>query len=422
MTSTLERITGALRNTGAVGDKIAIRGAYEPAAAVAGQMSRLGDDCAVIPEADGGYLLLAAEGLLPQFVADDPWFAGYCAVMVNVSDVCAMGGRPLAIVDVLWTPDHPQAQPVWDGMRAAARAYGVPIVGGHTTLGHQPGPVYLAAAILGRARSLLTSFDARPGDSLVVAIDTGGAWRGDKPFWNASVGSTSARLRDLAGLLPRIAENGWCRAAKDISNGGIVGTVSMLLECSRVGARVQLAAVPRPAGEDLSRWLVSFPSFGFILSVPPSCCRQVGELFAEAGVCCRVAGGIDDSAELTLELDGESEVFWRLPAEDCSMPEVVFQIEWPDGTVTRSYSPSTVVAHYFHEGMTMMVSELVAMSSEALERARDRVERRFGFRCSSAAAELELIRSRAAGFRGDELVRIQSVARLDAPGAEGHSR
>ncbi|MFT9258771.1 MAG: AIR synthase related protein, partial [Acetobacter sp.] len=58
---------------------------------------RLGDDCAAIPDGDG-YLLLASEGFQDSFVRAMPWFAGYCGVMVNVSDIAAMGGRPVAVV------------------------------------------------------------------------------------------------------------------------------------------------------------------------------------------------------------------------------------------------------------------------------------------------------------------------------------
>ena len=54
-----------------------------------------GDDCALIPDGSG-YKLLAIEGFINRFVAEDPWFAGWCGVMVNLSDIAAMGGRPLA--------------------------------------------------------------------------------------------------------------------------------------------------------------------------------------------------------------------------------------------------------------------------------------------------------------------------------------
>lgn len=57
----------------------------------------LGDDCAAIPDG-GGWLLVAIEGFLSDVVAQDPWFAGYCGIMVNVRDFAAMGGWPLAVV------------------------------------------------------------------------------------------------------------------------------------------------------------------------------------------------------------------------------------------------------------------------------------------------------------------------------------
>src|SRR5579864_5724561 len=120
----------------------------------------VGDDCAAIPDGDG-YLLFAAEGFINEFVAADPWFAGWCGVMVNVSDVAAMGGRPIAVVDAIWAAGERAAAPLLDGMRAASQAYGVPIVGGHTNT--RTDRSQLSVAILGRAKNLLTSFDARAG-------------------------------------------------------------------------------------------------------------------------------------------------------------------------------------------------------------------------------------------------------------------
>jgi len=53
----------------------------------------LGDDTAAIPQNDGSHLLFAAEGIVTHFLNKDPWFAGYSAVMVNISDICAMGEK-----------------------------------------------------------------------------------------------------------------------------------------------------------------------------------------------------------------------------------------------------------------------------------------------------------------------------------------
>jgi AIR synthase-related protein len=305
-------VEGFIRNN-AVQDKIDIRKAYAPARVVADSNVALGDDCAAIKEADGSFLLIAAEGLLDSFVRDDPWFAGYSAVMVNISDVCAMGGRPTAIVDVIWTPDYEHSQEVWAGMRRAAEDYGVPVVGGHTTITRNKAGVHLAAAIVGRAQRLMTSFDARPDDHLLMVVDLNGGYRGEKPFWNATLSTSSSVLRKNMELLPRIAESGLCVAAKDISNGGVIGTLIMLLECSGVGAELVLDEIPIPPSVDLQKWLVSFPSFGYLLSVQTDKVADVTKLFTDHGLACGSVGRIDDSSSLTLQYRSERLDFWHQP-------------------------------------------------------------------------------------------------------------
>jgi hypothetical protein len=295
--ATLARLVDFLSHHPSVADKATIHRAYAPAEALSGNI-RIGDDCAAIPDGDD-WLLFAAEGMLASFVAADPWFAGYSAVMVNLSDVAAMGGRPLAIVDVLWTPGIERSAPIWEGITAASRAYGVPVVGGHTTV-HQGDAAFLAAAVLGKARKLITSFDAQPGDDLLVAVDLRGSWRGDKPFWNASVGAPAQRLQADLALLPKLAENGWCRAGKDISNGGIIGTLAMLLECSHVGAELRLDQLPRPAHAEFTRWLIAFPSFGYLLSVSPENTASVISHFTARGIASASVGRITASPSLTL--------------------------------------------------------------------------------------------------------------------------
>ncbi|SOT45873.1 sll0787 family AIR synthase-like protein [Burkholderia cenocepacia] len=282
-------------------------GARDLAQAVA-----LGDDCAAIPDGDG-YLLFAIEGMVGDFVESMPWFAGYSGVMANVSDVYAMGGRPIAVVDALWSDGIDAARPVLAGMAAAASAYGVPIVGGHSNTRSAQGQ--LAVSILGRARALLSSFNARPGDRLMMAVDLRGAFEEPYPFWNASVGAPPDRLRGDLEILPMLAEDGLCDAAKDISMAGVLGTALMLVECSRVGARIALDAIPRPPGVDFDRWLTAFPSYGFLMAARPARADAVAARFAARGLACAVIGDIDATREVVVEEAGETAVLWDFRIE-----------------------------------------------------------------------------------------------------------
>jgi AIR synthase-related protein len=314
ITSPLQELARFLVQHPAVREKACIHQVYAPAEEVAG-VARLGDDCAAIPDPiGGGHLLFAAEGMLDSFVRDDPWFAGYSAVMVNLSDVAAMGGTPIAITDVLVTPDMDAATEIWAGMQAASQAYGVPIVGGHTTLAKVESP-RISAAVLGRAgEHLLTSFDAKPGDSLVIVIDMRGAYRGDKPFWNASTGSPPERLRGDLALLPQIAERRLSSAAKDISNGGIIGTLAMLLHCSGVGAILDLDALPRPADTPWEKWLISFPSYGYLLAVPPEHEEELLGLFRDRDLVAAKIGFFTEGDGMVLKM-GDDEAPLSLGGE-----------------------------------------------------------------------------------------------------------
>lgn len=264
----------------------------------------LGDDCAAIPDGDG-YLLLAIEGLVEDFVERMPWFAGYSGLMVNLSDIAAMGGRPMAVVDALWSRDHAEAAPVLQGLADASQAYGVPIVGGHSN--NRAARGQLAVAVLGRAKALLSSFAARPGQHLMMAADLRGQWQDPYPFWNASTHAPAQRLRNDLALLPELAEAGLCACAKDISMAGVLGTALMLLECSKVGARIDLSAIPHPPGHGPHdgaaawlRWLEAFPSFGYLFSVEAMDTAAVAHHFKHRGIACQVIGEVTEGHEVWL--------------------------------------------------------------------------------------------------------------------------
>jgi AIR synthase-related protein len=267
-----------------------------------------GDDAAALPNGDG-YTLFAAEGMRGEFIASDPWFCGFCSVLVNVNDIAAMGGRPWAVVDVLFLGAE-GAERVLEGMAAASEALGVPVVGGHTT--RVAGPTGLAVAVLGRAKRLIASETARPGQVLIAAIDLRGTFRGSGGNFNAATSAPQRQLRAQLAVLPELAEAGLVGAGKDISMAGICGTTLMLLEASGTGAVLEVERIPAPAEVEPLRWLTAFPSFGFVLAVEPNRVDAVCGRFDAVGVTAAPIGELTDTRRLELRSGSERETYWDL--------------------------------------------------------------------------------------------------------------
>lgn len=264
-----------------------------------------GDDAAAIRQADGSYLLIATDGMRAEFVRHDPWFAGYSAVMVNISDVAAMGGRPQAIVDVLYLGSG-GSERVMEGMEAASSAFGVPIVGGHTC--RSAGPTLVSCAIVGSAQNLIESDTAQPGDELLFAVDLRGVFRSPIAF-NAATTQGHAELRRQVALLSELADEGLVTAGKDVSNAGLLGTILMLLESSGVGAQIDLASVPAPPNVEPERWLMAFPSYGYVLTAPAAHVPQIRAKFVAQGITCERIGTVTRSPQFELCYGAHSDLF-----------------------------------------------------------------------------------------------------------------
>jgi selenophosphate synthetase-related protein len=189
-------------------------------------------------------------------------------VLVNLNDIAAMGGRPLALVNSLWSQGPEPAQALLAGMGFACDKFGVPMVGGHTNL--QSPYTALSVAVLGTAPGpVLSARLARPGQICCLLANHQGAFHRHYPFWDAATQADPPRLRAHLELLVQLAGAGVVQAAKDVSMGGIAGTAVMLAEAAGCHLQLDLDAIESPPGVALEAWLTCFPSYGFLLVVDP---------------------------------------------------------------------------------------------------------------------------------------------------------
>jgi putative N-acetyltransferase (TIGR04045 family) len=271
------------------GTKRALGGLLAPLARTGFVPGFVGDDGSPVPGSD---LVAACDAIVPSMVERDPEWAGWCSVLVNVNDLAAMGAEPVGLLDALGARDASFAARVLRGLRAAARAYGVPVLGGHTQFGV---PASLAVTALGRADRPVPGGGGRAGQRVRVTVDTAGGWR--PGYAGRQWDSTSHRSPEELRAMSRAVALARPAAAKDISMAGVVGTLGMLAEASGCGAVLDVAAVPRPAGASVGDWLTCFPGFGLVTAgspeLPAGPARQAecGELVAGAGVSLRWPDG-----------------------------------------------------------------------------------------------------------------------------------
>ncbi|OGS42443.1 MAG: hypothetical protein A3K67_02020, partial [Euryarchaeota archaeon RBG_16_62_10] len=223
-----------------------------------------GEDAAVI-KCGREILLMAADGIMEDLVKRNPYWAGYCAVLVNVNDIAAMGGQSIAMVDVLSCPDEQVRESIVSGMKDACDKFGVPMVGGHL----HPDTTYSAidVAILGKTdRSrLVLSNGASPGESIVFAMDLDGKFTEGVPYsWDTTSSKSKKFLQKQLKTMNKLAPI--LTAGKDISNPGALGSLGMLLEASKVGGTVDIARMPRPPRVDLLQWLTAYQGCGFVVT------------------------------------------------------------------------------------------------------------------------------------------------------------
>ena len=239
----------------------------------------IGDDCAVLPLGGGESLVFTAdlltEGVHFLRAATTPRELGGKSLAVNLSDVAAMGARPVATLLSIALPAD--AAGAWaaefmEGYRELSETFGTALIGGDTT--RSESGITINVTAIGRAPSanLKRRSDARPGDVIFAAA---ASWAPREP----GSGHPRRTLRHSAGRrAPQPAAAGRRGplvrdpaggARHDGLSDGLASDLRHILDRSGVGAEVEIERIPRRLGADVRTAACAGEDYKLLLTAAP---------------------------------------------------------------------------------------------------------------------------------------------------------
>jgi selenide,water dikinase len=208
------------------------------------------DDAAVVRMPDGTHLVFTTDFFAP--IVDDPDDYGAIAAANALSDVYAMGGTPIAALNlVAWPPEDvlPYAilRCVLDSARGVVASAGASVVGGHSITDAEP---KFGLAVVGTVEPsrLMTNSAGRPGDVLLLSkpLGTGivanALKRGEVD--PEVLRSATASMRLLNGRAAGAARQAGVRCATDVTGFGLLGHLHSLSLASGCAAEVDASSLP----------------------------------------------------------------------------------------------------------------------------------------------------------------------------------
>ena len=216
------------------------------------------DDAAVYAIDDKNAMISTTDFFMP--IVDDPFDFGAIASVNAISDVYAMGGRPILAIAILGWPvaklDAAVAGEVLQGARDACSRAGIPLAGGHSI--DSPEPIFgLAVTGLIEQSRIRSNNLAKPGDELYltkplgVGILTTAQKRGVLQEHDMqAVRRVMLELNDIGAELSAVES---VRSMTDVTGFGLLGHLIEMCEASGVSAEVHFDSVPRLEG--LSRYI-----------------------------------------------------------------------------------------------------------------------------------------------------------------------
>jgi len=259
--------------------------------------SDIGEDSAAVKDGDI-FLLMTTDRINTEFIENFPFGAGFSSILVGIDDIYCCGGTPLAASVILSFNDRSKGQQIIEGICEGSRKFQVPIIRGHTNTTSQC--YELSTTMIGEInkKDYISAKTARVSDDIIIVSDFDGRiGKASNLHWDTVTFKTSSEVLKKREAMNVIAKEHLVNASKDVSNGGIFGTVLQLIKYSDVGANVNVEEIVIPKKlidleYTLDTYIKMYLTTSFILTAPKENSAQIIKIFNGYGLHANVIGMI----------------------------------------------------------------------------------------------------------------------------------
>ncbi|NVM46554.1 MAG: hypothetical protein HWN79_16730 [Candidatus Lokiarchaeota archaeon] len=267
--------------------------------------SDVGQDSAAIDNKSEMYTLVTTDRIKTSYIEKYPFGAGFSSILVGVDDIFACGGTPLAATIIISFKEQNIGQKMIEGICNGSNKFKVPIIRGHTNTKDY---YELSSTLIGEIKrtDYIPADNARENDNIILAVDFDGQiGRASNLHWDTVTHKSSKVVLNKRLAMNIIAKEHLVNSSKDVSNGGIFGTILQLLKYSNVGADINVEKIVIPPklvekGYQLETYVQMFLTTSYILTAPEKTSQEVIKTFNNHDMSAALIGRIRNESELNI--------------------------------------------------------------------------------------------------------------------------
>ncbi|MFX1308989.1 MAG: AIR synthase-related protein [Promethearchaeota archaeon] len=273
----------------------------------------IGEDSASIENKEK-LILITTDRIRTEFIENFPFGAGFSSILVSIDDIYACGGTPLAASIIISVKDLKTCNEILRGICEGSNKFQVPIIRGHTNVHSEC--FELSSTMIGEINKedYISAGGAQENDNIILVVDFDGKiGKANKLYYDTTTFKSSEEVLKKRKSMNVMAKSHLVNASKDISNGGIFGTLLQMIKYSKVGAEVNINKITIPPflvenDYDLETYIKMYLTTSFILTAPDYNCDKIIEIFRKHEMNAKVIGNIIKEKNLLRINDGKESI------------------------------------------------------------------------------------------------------------------